>query len=212
VPAADDEHDAGGQLALDAGRVFALTDGVFAIAMTLLVLDLAIPEGLEGDKVNEAIAGLSANYLALFISFVVIAAFWIGHRYKFRGVTVIEGPLLWLNFAFLGSITLMPFTTRLIAEYGDLELPTAIYAANVAIAALVVTAIFIVVTDDDRKLPQLLLDSGTFDTALVFGLSIPVAWLSATGAKWMWAILILTGPVLGRARGRRSPSRGTADR
>jgi len=156
-----------------------------------------------------------ANLLALAISFVVIAAFWSGHRFKFRGVDRLDGPILWLNFAFLASITLMPFTTKLIADYGNDEAGVAVYAANVAIAAAVMTLMYVFVARQKHEPLSLVMviDSGTFDTAVVFALSIPVALAGAsTAAKWMWVILAVSGRLLAKIPGVSERSRGTAGR
>ena len=199
----------------DVGRLLTLTDGVFAIALTLLVLDLDVPDNLATGEgaVWQAILDQGANLLALGLSFVVIAAFWSGHRYKFRGVETLTGPIMWLNFGFLASITLMPFTTKLIADYGNDEAGVAVYAANVAIAAAVMTLLYIFVARQRQQRLSLItvIDSGTFDTAVVFAASIPVAFVSPTVAKWMWLILAFSGHLLGRIPGVKR-SRGTADR
>jgi len=212
LPRGDDER----QDSADVGRLLTLTDGVFAIALTLLVLDLDVPDGLTSNgDVWKAVTDQAANFLALGISFVVIAAFWSGHRYKFRGVERFNGPIMWMNFGFLASITLMPFTTKLIADYGDYKSPVMIYAANVAIAATVMTLMYILVARLQQRPLSLatVIDSGTFDTAVVFAVSIPVAfWVSTTAAKWMWVILAFSGHLLARVPGVKEQSQETADR
>ncbi|GAA2878326.1 TMEM175 family protein [Pseudonocardia halophobica] len=99
-----------------AERLIFFSDAVVAIAITLLAIDLQVP---QGDTAAELAAGFAANrpeYLAFLISFAVIARHWISHHRVFRYVGRASLPLTWLNMLWLLIIVLTPFFTRFIAE------------------------------------------------------------------------------------------------
>jgi uncharacterized membrane protein len=114
-------------------RVEAMVDGIFSVAMTLLVLDIKLPEGLQLDS-NAALLsyfyGIAATFEVYVVSFCVLGMFWVGHHYQFRFVKQVDRTLLWINLVFLLFITLIPFTTNLIANSSALELPVMLYAGN----------------------------------------------------------------------------------
>lgn len=119
-----DEHvtstgDAGSP-ARETGRVEAFSDGVFAIAITLLVLDLRLPPGLENDAaVLEGLWDLWPKYVAFFASFAVIGITWLNHHRLFTIIGRANTPLLLLNLLLLMTISLVPFPTGIVAEYLD---------------------------------------------------------------------------------------------
>ena len=114
-------------------RVEALVDGIFSVAMTLLVLDIKLPEGLplatNADMLRH-FASVEFSFTIYVVSFCVLAMFWIAHHFQFRYAAKVDRPLLWINLIFLLLVTLIPFTTSLIASYKNLELPVYLYAAN----------------------------------------------------------------------------------
>ena len=114
-------------------RVEALSDGIFSVAMTLLVLDIKLPDGLQFASNAEMLkhfASVGEAFGTYVVSFLVLAMFWIAQNYQFRYVKVLDRTLLWTNIAFLLLTTTVPFTTNLIATHGNLSLPVVLYAAN----------------------------------------------------------------------------------
>ena len=91
---------------------------MFAIAITLLALPLALPRG-DGVEVWGELQRLGPSFRSFCISFVVIGAYWIGHRGIFLLVERSDRRLLWLNLLLLFFIVLLPFTTSLVGEHGD---------------------------------------------------------------------------------------------
>jgi uncharacterized membrane protein len=83
------------------GRLLALADGVFAIALTLLVIEIALPEGTSDARLGAALVALGPHYFAYVLSFAVIARFWIAHHRVFRYIRGYDDTLIWLNFLFL---------------------------------------------------------------------------------------------------------------
>jgi uncharacterized membrane protein len=121
-------------------RMEALSDGIFSVAMTLLVLDIKMPENvhLQGNADLWRYFGLIAHAFVVYaLSFVVLAMFWAAHNYQFHYVEKLDRPLLWINFAFLLATTTIPFTTNLLTTHPDLALAVSIYAANILVLDLV---------------------------------------------------------------------------
>jgi uncharacterized membrane protein len=102
--------------ALPKVRVEAFSDGVFAIAITLLVLEIAVPLGAERDLIG-ALVALWPSYLAYVISFLTIGWVWIGHTAIIAHVTGVDRLLIRLNLALLLAVAFLPFPTKLMGEY-----------------------------------------------------------------------------------------------
>ncbi len=114
-------------------RVEALTDGVFAIAMTLLVLNLEIPtmpKGAAAQVLPKLVLGLWPNFFNYALSFILLAIFWIVHHRQFRYIKFIDHKLLWINILGLMFIALIPFSTSLIAEHGDVQVAALFFECN----------------------------------------------------------------------------------
>lgn len=118
----------------------ALADGIFAVAMTLLVLDLKLPEGVEtitDAEVWRQLLGLKGHFLIYALSFIVLGNYWIGHHHQFHFVRRVNWGLLWLNLLFLLFITLVPFSTNLLAGRNHLHIPVVVYGINLLLLSLI---------------------------------------------------------------------------
>ncbi|MFG1808828.1 TMEM175 family protein [Streptomyces sp. NPDC049040] len=191
-------------------RLLALSDGVFAIAITLLVLDISVRQGLDPAEFRHALRETVDSLLAYGLSFVVIAALWRDHRRIFGKVVRADEVLVRLTLLGLGLVALMPFPTTLLADYGSQPEAVAIYAGAVAVVDAVHLGLLLYVA----RRPQLLssplsaasvrlLSADLGATILVFVVSVPLAFASPAGAKWCWVVLIPIRVVLGRLRRRR---------
>lgn len=114
----------------ETARIEAFSDGVFAIAITLLVLEIKIPshEMVAGRGLAYSLAALWPSYLAFFISFVTILVIWVHHHWIFALIRRADHPFLYWNGLLLLVVTFVPFPTGLLAEY--LVHPEAKVAAN----------------------------------------------------------------------------------
>jgi uncharacterized membrane protein len=116
-------------------RLAALSDGVFAIAMTLLVLNLGVP--LAGVKeVTEAhllsaLVGLAPHLLTYFLSFLTLGIFWVGQQTQLNSFVRTDRNLTWIHLAFLLAVTLTPFSTGLLANFITLRVALLIYWLNI---------------------------------------------------------------------------------
>ena len=106
--------------AISTNRVEAFSDGVLAIVITLLVLELRVPH-LEGEPTSRALAAAFVEIIpkgvSFIVSFAIVAIFWVNHHQLFHSISRVNRPLLWLNMAFLLFISAAPFPTAVIGEY-----------------------------------------------------------------------------------------------
>jgi len=178
---------------IEFARIVAFSDGVFAIAITLLVLNLNVKTGLLDSEVAGEILNLWDNFLAFGISFAVIGRFWIVHHRFFGEVTGFDGRLLGLNLLYLACIVLVPFSSQVLGEYGDSTAGVVVYAVNLAAAVLVGAlmaryATRAALTREGDAVGRETHIRSLF-TAAVFLFSIPVAFVSPTVAPFFWLLL-----------------------
>jgi TMEM175 potassium channel family protein len=101
----------------DPSRVLALTDGVFAIIITLLVLDIHVPELSAHEKLGTAISDVRPSFISFTIAFIVAAMQWTGHRDLFTLIRYTDRGIIWLNLLTLFAVCLLPFGTALLSHY-----------------------------------------------------------------------------------------------
>jgi len=101
----------------DPARVVALSDGVFAIVITLLVLEIHVPELTQGQTLRGALEEIRPSFVAFLISFIVVAIAWVGHRDLFAHVRRTDRPLVWLNILYMLPLCLLPFGASMLARY-----------------------------------------------------------------------------------------------
>ena len=121
-------------------RIEALSDGIFAVTMTLLVIELKLPEhGTIQTQIDlvSAVAHLTPKFLSWLISFLVLSLFWIGHHRIFHYVRHVDGKFLSLCLVQLGIASLMPFSSSLTGEYAGAIFSQIFYSINMACLALV---------------------------------------------------------------------------
>lgn len=178
-------------------RIIFFSDAVFAIAITLLALEIRLPEGANGVS-GEALLGLWPKYLSYFISFVTIGSYWISHHRKFRLIERYDTRLMWLNLLALAAVAFLPFPTVLLGEYGD-ETPTAIFYAVVVIGTGLLFLWVWQYATQGHRLVALDLDEERIRLGAVrllvpilfFAVSIPVAWVAPYGAEVLWGLSAL---------------------
>lgn len=119
-------------------RIILFSDAVFAIAITLLILEIKMPEAEHGTQA-ETIRGLVhliPDFIGYLISFAVIGQFWTNHHKLFGYVSGYDGGLLWLNLLMLFFVAIMPFTTHLNMQRGNLDIVWFLYCLNLALIGL----------------------------------------------------------------------------
>ena len=114
-------------------RVEAFTDGVFAIVITLLILELKLPD-VGVTELPSALRNLLPSIGAYVLSFGLIGIYWVFHHYSMTLIQEVDGVLLWLNILFLLFISFMPFPTMMMGRYPYQTLPVVIYGCNLILA------------------------------------------------------------------------------
>lgn len=109
------------------------SDAVFAIAMTLLVLAIAIPLGTDAADLREKVDELVPHMVSFAISFVVIGYYWIAHHRLVSHLRAVNGTFLWLNVIYLGIVAFFPFPTSLMGEFASEPLSLVLYASTAAV-------------------------------------------------------------------------------
>jgi uncharacterized membrane protein len=123
------------------GRLEAFSDGVFAIVVTLLILEVRLPE-MEGEGSDAFIAAFGVVVPKLFsfaVSFFTVAIYWVNHHHFFSRVTHTDWKLLWANNLLLFFLTVVPFSTAVLGDHPTDAVPVAFYGLNLGFAALAFT-------------------------------------------------------------------------
>lgn len=117
-------------------RVGALSDGVFAIAMTLIVLEIRVP-GIADIHTEaglwHALVALGPRFLTYLMSFLTLGIFWTGQQTQLHLFSRSDRDLTWIHFGFLAAVSLLPFSTSLLAQFIEFRLALAVYWANILV-------------------------------------------------------------------------------
>src|SRR5213082_2623240 len=111
-------------------RMAALSDGIFAVAMTLLVLDLHVPlpDGIHNSwDLGSALLPLVPRLVTYLMSFLTLGIFWVGQQTQLNHFARSDRNLTWIHLGFLLAVTLMPFSTRLLAEFNTYRTALVVY-------------------------------------------------------------------------------------
>jgi uncharacterized membrane protein len=178
-------------------RIDALTDGIFAFAMTLLVLDVRLPSDLRIADSADLIAHLRTlgpEYLAYVISFFVLAAQWRG-SIELRRVEEVEEKAMSWSIVYLFFITTVPFSSGVVGRYGDLPPAVWLYAANmIAVAGLSLWLRTIEVVPEHRARAR----AGNIRTAVFIAsalVSVAATFVTPQHAMYAYFLNFLAGPV-----------------
>jgi len=189
-------------------RIVAFSDGVFAIAITLLVLNLGVPERIRSDDLAKYLLEQWPDLLAYVISFAVIGRFWIVHHRFFASVVGFDGRLLGFNLFYLGWVALFPFSAQVLGDHGGDSAAIVLYSIN--LSGIVLVGVLMAADAQGAGLSQMPEDEAregrqrALFVAAVFLLSIPVALVAPNVASFLWLALFVDP--LGRRLRRRPAS------
>jgi uncharacterized membrane protein len=192
-------------------RLTFFSDGVIAIAMTLLALDLPLPTGADDAARWRSFAHLlSQQYLSFLLSFVVVAAYWSAHRRFFDNVSRLGPGVVALNMLFLFAIVELPFATRVLGDDGPSQVGTVVYAVAVAAVGLSLLLLLwqvrrrgLLRADVPARMPGDM-TRRIMVPVTAFVASIPIAFASTSAAHYSWLVLSMLGSVVLRVYRRRS--------
>ena len=156
VRPARQRHDQRAMLerAHDPARVLALSDGVFAIIVTLLVLEVRVPELSQGHSLNQALAELRPSLTAFVISFILAGMYWVAHRDLFALIRRTDRGLVWLNILYLLPLCLLPFGAGLLGRYEHEPVALRIYGLLLVLIAFMRVVIWLYATNRPHLLWQ----------------------------------------------------------
>jgi uncharacterized membrane protein len=180
-------------------RVLAFSDGVFAIAMTLLVVSIVVPKLTDGSDVGEladALNDLTSNIVSFFISFAVIGRYWVAHHEFFGLLGRIDPTAIGLNLVYLAFIAFLPFPTALLGNYFENPLSVVIYAVTVSIISGMEVVAFRHAYRAgllQKAIRPEVYRWGVLNSLSPLGffiLSMPVAFISTTAAALSWFLVV----------------------
>jgi uncharacterized membrane protein len=117
----------------DPDRLLTFSDGVFAIIITILVLDLEVPDLGSGSSLRAALVEMQPTIAAFVVSFFLVGMYWVGHRGTFSQVRYVDYNVIWLNLLFLLPVSMIPFVASMLGAYSSD--PTALHVYGVVLIA-----------------------------------------------------------------------------
>jgi TMEM175 potassium channel family protein len=213
----DDPEDREIESGEEIERTIFFSDAVFAIAITLLALNLEVPDipaDLVATELPQRLLELWSKFYSFFLSFWIIGNYWLIHHRIFNHIRGYDRVLLLINLLFLMWIVLLPFSSSLLGEYGNEQLPAIFYASHMIAAGLTLSWLRrhaynsrLVVPDIDPLLVRYE-NIRAMVIPSVFLLSIGVSFVSVRATEYGWLLLFLARPALLRyaKRGRRPPA------
>ena len=184
-------------------RLVFFSDAVIAIAITLLVVTLAIPEATE--NVGDALLDRWPQMLSYVLSFLVIGVFWMAHHRIFRYVRSIDQRLIWLNLLFLMCVAFIPFPTGVLGDHDGSRGAIVFYAAAIGLTGAVLALMWQYLIHaghlNERADPKIVryLTRRSLVTPISFLVSIPLSFVSLRLAEACWfAPFVLIGVINAR--------------
>ena len=172
-------------------RLETFSDGVIAILVTIMVLELKIPHGTDG----EALRPLVPVFLTYVLSFVNLGIYWNNHHHLLQATEHINGRILWANLHLLFWLSLFPFSTGWMGENHFARLPTAAYGAVLLLAAIayyVLQTLIVAEQGADSALARALAhDRKGKISPLLYALAIPLAFVSRWIALGLYVVVAL---------------------
>lgn len=196
---ADEEHLA--EEGPTVSRIASFSDAIFAVAITLLILNInlpLIPKGQVSQELGPAVKELIPHFWSFVLSFAVIGVYWMSHHGIFRFIKRSNRLFLWLNLAFMMSIVFLPFSTSMLGQYGGDRLAVMFYAGNLTMTGGLMGLLWWYAASGNNRLVSKELSPetrkhimiATLLPASIFFISIFVALVSTSAAKYLWLAII----------------------
>jgi uncharacterized membrane protein len=183
------------RLGLD--RIISFSDAVIAVAITLMVVQVQMPESVAADQLPQALRELIPTFTSYVFSFYMVAVYWIEHHRMFKYIKRYDDALIWLNLLLLMLIAVVPFATNLLDTYTSEQIVVFIYAALIAAVGLLTMGMWWYATHRhrlvDKDLCPLVIRKGLvvrLVAPVVFIVSIGIAIFSVPAAMYSWFAII----------------------
>src|SRR3954470_10960058 len=185
-------------------RFIFFSDGVFAICITLLVIEIKVPSHDELKIFTDAhlwdyLSQDFLKFLGFFISFGVVGHYWTVHHRIFGYLKNYTISLLWINLAFLFSVVLLPFSSGLLSEYAsntNMYLPYAVYVANMCLTGLMNCWLWLYVSNPKRNLLTHKISHARIQLGLYRSIVVPVIFILALGVSFVFPMFSRFIPIL----------------
>jgi TMEM175 potassium channel family protein len=182
---------------IEFSRIVAFSDGVFAIAITLLVLTIEIPQ--NSHDLTRVLDNQIGDFFAYALSFAVLGKLWLAHHRFFSALARFDSTLMGINLVYLAFVALVPFTSELLGDYSDQSIAVIFYAASMFAVSLTFTLQIVysyranLVKPEMRDVERRMAGPSNFIVAGLFLASIPVAAVAPSVAPFMWIGVFFTG-------------------
>lgn len=184
---------------LTTARIQALTDSIFAFAMTLLVLNLTLPDALArlpNVKLYDLLIGQAQKFFHYILAFMLLATFWIQHHQQFHSIRRTDSRLLWINIFLLMFVALMPFSTDVVGDFAGSKTAEVFFGGNLLILGLLFLANWAYATSNhrlvDAELDREIITRGLRRNMVMPAVSVVVIVLSFFITRWsLWLYLLI---------------------
>ncbi len=180
-------------------RLVFFSDAVLAIAITLMALEIRLPElepEVAAEQIGMALQALLPHIGVYVLSFIVIGVYWIVHHRLFRQIRRYDVRLMWFNLVFLMTVAFVPVATNALGSYPNLSQTTAFYAISIALVGLSEFALWFYavykgyMVAPAEKYSRLYFAIRILVPVAVFLFSLVIAPINATYAQYSWALMI----------------------
>lgn len=185
------------KLALD--RIIFFSDAVFAIAITLLALELRVPEmpmSAVASQMPQHLAELTPKFVSFVLSFLIIGSYWVTHHRDFQYIVKFDRRLIWINLMLLMCVAFLPFPTALLGSYPAQQITVTFYAASLAAVGFVKALLWWYAASHHRLIDRaldphriMLITRRSIIAPLVFLFSIVIAAFNPLVAMWSWGLV-----------------------
>jgi uncharacterized membrane protein len=182
-----EEDESGKRSRYGVDRVLALSDGVFAFAITLLVLDLAVPAlsaAASSADLWQALSEEWVSFLSYLTSFFIAGVWWNAHNRNFQYLRDADSTLRWLNLVFLLWIALLPFFTKILDQYNTLQIAVVLYAIDQTLAGVFMGLSWWYASRNHRLVDRNL-EEGVIRSRLLSNIFAPVFFIISIGISFV---------------------------
>ena len=177
------------------------SDGVFAIAITLLVIEIKVPvlHHATNKELWHSLSEMSLKFLGFLISFAIVGHYWSVHHRIFGYIQKYNTTLLWINLAFLCSVVLLPFSSGLMGEYSsdfDLYIPYSVYVANICLTAIMNCWLWIYISNPEKRFLTHEISKARIRLGVYRSLVIPIVFLISFVVFFINPVVALLIPAL----------------
>ena len=163
-------------------RLSFFSDGVFAIAITLLIIEIKVPviEHASNEDLIHSLSEMSLKFIGFLISFAIVGHYWSVHHRIFGYIKKYNSPLLWINLGFLCSVVLLPFSSGLLGEYSSnlhLYVPYVVYVINICLAGLMNCWLWLYISNPKKQFLTHTISNARIRLGLYRSLIIPVVFV-----------------------------------